>query len=72
MALLIAASATRRHPMVGNKQQIVPKLSLKHLRATALMLTFLGSTAAAQEPKTADRRSQSKSARIRSAIDRIG
>ena len=38
--------------MVPNKQQIVPKLSLKHLRATALMLTFLGSTAAAQEPKT--------------------
>src|SRR5215475_8919067 len=38
--------------MVPNKQQIVPKLSLKHLRATVLMLTFLGSTAAAQEPKT--------------------
>lgn len=38
--------------MVPNKQQIVPKLSLKHLIATALTLTFLGSTAAAQEPKT--------------------
>lgn len=38
--------------MVDNKQRIVPKLSLKHIRATALMLTFLGSTAAAQEPKT--------------------
>jgi pimeloyl-ACP methyl ester carboxylesterase len=37
--------------MVGNQQQI-PKLSLKHITATALMLTFLGSTAAAQEPKT--------------------
>jgi len=38
--------------MVPNKQQIVPKLSLKHLIATALTLTFLGSTAAAQQPKT--------------------
>jgi pimeloyl-ACP methyl ester carboxylesterase len=38
--------------MMDNKQRIVPKLNLKHLRATALMLTFLGSTAAAQEPKT--------------------
>src|SRR5262245_21714154 len=38
--------------MVRNKQHIVPKLSLKHIRATALMLTFLGSTAAAQTPKT--------------------
>jgi pimeloyl-ACP methyl ester carboxylesterase len=38
--------------MVANRQQIVPKLSLKHIRATALMLTLLGSTAAAQEPKT--------------------
>jgi len=38
--------------MVDNKQRIVPKLSLKHIRATALMLMFLGSTAAAQTPKT--------------------
>src|SRR5262245_54461019 len=38
--------------MVRNKQHIVPKLSLKHIRATALMLIFLGSTTAAQEPKT--------------------
>src|SRR5215471_4539986 len=39
--------------MVGNKQQIVPKLSFKHMRAAALMLTLLGSTApAAQESKT--------------------
>jgi len=38
--------------MVDNKQRIVPKLNLKHMRATALMLTLLGSTAAAQEPKT--------------------
>jgi pimeloyl-ACP methyl ester carboxylesterase len=37
--------------MAGNKQQI-PKLRLKHITATALMLIFLGSTAAAQEPKT--------------------
>ena len=38
--------------MVDNKQRIVSKLNLKHMRATALMLTLLGSTAAAQEPKT--------------------
>ncbi|HEX6044796.1 MAG TPA: alpha/beta hydrolase [Pyrinomonadaceae bacterium] len=38
--------------MVDNKQQIVSKLNLKHMRAMALMLTLLGSTAAAQEPKT--------------------
>src|SRR5215510_970347 len=38
--------------MVDNKQRIVPKLNLKHMRATALMLTFLASTAAGQEPKT--------------------
>jgi len=38
--------------MVDNKQRIVPKLNLKHMRATALMLILLGSTAAAQEPKT--------------------
>src|SRR5215510_7407982 len=38
--------------MVDNKQRIVPKLNLKHMRATALMLTLLASTAAAQEPKT--------------------
>jgi pimeloyl-ACP methyl ester carboxylesterase len=37
---------------MDNKQRIVPKLNLKHIRATALMLTFLGSTAAAQTPKT--------------------
>jgi len=38
--------------MVDNKQRIVSKLHLKHMTATALMLTLLGSTAAAQEPKT--------------------
>ncbi len=38
--------------MVDNKQRIVSKLNLKHMRAMALMLTLLGSTAAAQEPKT--------------------
>src|SRR5215467_7127298 len=38
--------------MVNNNQQSVPKLRLKPIRATALMLTLLGSTAAAQEPKT--------------------
>jgi len=38
--------------MVGNKRRIVPKLNLKHMGATTLMLTLLGSTAAAQEPKT--------------------
>jgi pimeloyl-ACP methyl ester carboxylesterase len=38
--------------MVNNNQQNVPKLKLKHIRAMALMLTLLGSTAAAQAPKT--------------------
>ena len=39
--------------MIGNKQQIVPKLSLTHIVATALILTFLGpNAAAAQESKT--------------------
>jgi len=38
--------------MVDNKQRIVSKLNLKHMRATALMLALFGSTAAAQEPKT--------------------
>ena len=38
--------------MADNKGRIVSKLNLKHMRATALMLTLLGSTAAAQEPKT--------------------
>src|SRR5215470_2673175 len=38
--------------MVNNKPGIVLKLNLKHMRATALMLTLLGSTAAAQGPKT--------------------
>src|SRR5215510_16409413 len=38
--------------MVDNKQRIVPKLNLKHMRATALMLTLIGSTAAALAPKT--------------------
>jgi pimeloyl-ACP methyl ester carboxylesterase len=38
--------------MVNNNQQSVPKLRRKHIRATALILTLLGSTAAAQAPKT--------------------
>jgi pimeloyl-ACP methyl ester carboxylesterase len=39
--------------MVGIKQKIVPKLSIKHMRATALILTFLVYAAvSAQEPKT--------------------
>jgi pimeloyl-ACP methyl ester carboxylesterase len=38
--------------MVDSKQRILPKLNLKHMTAAALMLTLLGSTAAAQQPKT--------------------
>jgi pimeloyl-ACP methyl ester carboxylesterase len=37
--------------MVDNKQRIVSKLNLKHMTTTVLMLTLLGSTAAAQESK---------------------